>query len=117
MRIQPSQNNRKNGTFGMADLISPDSVESLRSILINLIAGQTARISNSDFRRLSGDDINAFCSEGRLMMGNLAAAANCMIDTTSGTAVFTKNPARPTAGVWSSLAGGVPKQDAAKRSA
>jgi hypothetical protein len=100
----------------MADLISLDSVESLRSALINLIAGQAVSISSGDFRKLSGDDINAFCSEGRLMMGNLAAAANCTIDTTGGTAVFTKNPARPTAGIWNSLTGGVPKQNM-KRSA
>jgi hypothetical protein len=95
----------------MADLISPDSVESLRSTLINLIAGQVVSISSRDFRKLSGDDINAFCSEGRLMMGNLAAASNCTIDTSGCQALFTKNPARPTAGIFSSLAGGVPKQD------
>ena len=33
------------------------------------------------------------------MMGNLAAASNCSIDTTTGIAVFTKNQARPVAGV------------------
>ena len=37
------------------------------------------------------------------MMGNLAAATNCTIDTTSGAAVFTKRPTRPTAGVWTTL--------------
>ena len=100
----------------MADHVSPDSLESLRSTLVNLIAGQAVSITSGDFRKLSGDDINTFCSEGRLMMGNLAAASNCTIDTTSGHAVFTKNPARPIAGIFSSLAGGVPKQDV-KRSA
>jgi hypothetical protein len=95
----------------MAELVSPDNLESLRSTLINLIAGQAVCISNSDFRKLCGDDIKTACSEGRLMMGNLAAASNCTIDTRSGHAVFTKNPALPTAGIWSSLTGGVPRQE------
>jgi hypothetical protein len=104
----------------MADLISPDSLETFQSSLINLIAGQTACISAADFKKLTGDEINAFCSEGRLMMGNLAASSNCTIDTTNGAAVFTKNPARPTAGVWTSFPG-VGRKDGqsipAKRSA
>jgi hypothetical protein len=89
----------------MADLvdlenfISPDNLESLRSNLINLLAGMTLSISSGDFRKLSGHDIFEFCSEGRLMMGNFAAASNCSIDTTTGIAVFTKNQARPVAGV------------------
>jgi hypothetical protein len=89
----------------MADLvdlenfISPETLESLRSSLINLSAGETVSISSGDFRKLSGHDITEFCSEGRLMMGNLAAASNCLIDTTTGIAVFTKSQARPVAGV------------------
>jgi hypothetical protein len=104
----------------MADLISPDSFESFQSTLINLIAGQAVCISASDFRNLTGDEIATFCSEGRLMMGNLAASSNCTIDTTNGTAVFTKNPTRPTAGVWASFPGVGPKDGQsipAKRSA
>jgi hypothetical protein len=89
----------------MADHISPDSLESLKTALINAIADQVICITGDDFRRLTGDEIGAFCSEGRLMMGNLAAAANCTIDTSTGTAVFTKNPARPTAGVWTKFDG------------
>jgi hypothetical protein len=104
----------------MTHLISPDSLESLQSTLINLIAGQAVCISGDDFRKLTGDEITTFCSEGRLMMGNLAASSNCTTDPTSGTAVFTRKPARPTAGVWTSFAGLGPKQDqsaTAKRSA
>src|ERR1700761_6808453 len=101
----------------MTELINPDNRESLEHILLNLIAEQTVCISDVDFKKLTGHEITEFGSEGRLMMGNLAAATNCTIDTTSGAAVFTKNPALPRAGIWSSLAGGVPKQDAAKRSA
>jgi hypothetical protein len=100
---------------GMTEHVTADSIESLKATLLNLIAGQVIRLSARDFRMLSGDDITAFCSEGRLMMGNLAAAANCSVDTSTGVTVFTKNPARPIAGVQSSLAGGVPKE--LKRSA
>jgi hypothetical protein len=88
----------------MAELISPDSVELLKSNLINLIAGQEISISDHDFKKLTGDDIADFGSEGRLMMGNLAALTNCKIDTTNGTAVFTKNQAPPVSGVWHSIA-------------
>ena len=87
----------------MTELLSPDSLELLENALANLIADQTVYISDIDFKKLTGDEITEFGSEGRLMMGNLAAATNCTIDTTSGTAVFTKRPARPTAGVWTTL--------------
>ena len=99
----------------MTQQVAVDSIELLKATLMKLIAGQVIRLSARDFRMLSGDDITAFCSEGRLMMGNLAASANCSIDTSTGVAVFTKSPARPIAGVQSSLAGGVPKE--LKRSA
>jgi hypothetical protein len=91
------------GSLEMTDLIKPENLEVLQSALMNLTAGQTASISDGDFRRLSGHEITEFCSEGRLMMGNLAAASNCSIDTANGTAVFTKNQARPVAGIRSTF--------------
>ena len=87
----------------MAELISPDNRESLEHILLNLIAEQSVYMSDVDFKKLTGHEIAEFGSEGRLMMGNLAAATNCTINTTSGAAVFTKRPTRPTAGVWTTL--------------
>jgi hypothetical protein len=87
----------------MTELLSPDILELLGNALANLIADQTVYISDIDFKKLTGDEITEFGSEGRLMMGNLAAATNCTIDTTGGTAIFTKRQARPTAGVWTSL--------------
>src|SRR5580700_5299476 len=87
----------------MTELLSPDSLELLGNALANLIADQTVYISDIDFKKLTGHEIAEFGSEGRLMMGNLAAATNCTIDTTSGAAVFTKRPTRPTAGVWTTL--------------
>jgi hypothetical protein len=87
----------------MMELISPDSLELLRNTLVNLIAEQSVYISDVDFKKLTGHEIAEFGSEGRLMIGNLAAATNCTTDTTSGTAVFTKRLARPTAGVWTTL--------------
>jgi hypothetical protein len=87
------------GLIDLENFVSPENLESLRSNLVNLPAGETVSISSDDFRKLSGHDISEFCSEGRLMMGNLAAASNCSIDTTTGIAVFTKNQAQPVAGV------------------
>jgi len=80
------------------ELITPDSVEAL-SAALNLTAGHAIYISAGDFKKLTGDEITEFASEGRLMMGNLSARANCTIETTGCTAVFTKNPARPVSGV------------------
>jgi hypothetical protein len=77
----------------VAELIAVDSVEALSAALMNLAAGQAIYISAADFKRLTGHEITEFASEGRLRMGNLSARANCKIETTKGTAVFTKNPA------------------------
>jgi hypothetical protein len=71
---------------------------------MDLIAGQTVCISAAEFRTLTGDEITKLASEGRLMMGNLSARANCTIETTDCAAIFTKNPARPASGVWPSFA-------------
>jgi hypothetical protein len=79
------------GVRNIGDLINPDSLEMLRSHLINLPIGQDAYISGDDFKKLTGCEITEFASEGRLMMGNLAALANCTIDTANGSAIFTKN--------------------------
>jgi hypothetical protein len=84
----------------VAELITPDSEEALSAALMNLTAGQAIYISACDFKKLTGDEITEFASEGRLMMGNLSARTNCTIETTNCTAVFTKNPARPVSGVW-----------------
>jgi hypothetical protein len=81
----------------MEQLINDDGVAVLKSDLTNLIAGQSLCISGRDFKKLTGDEITDFGSEGRFMMGNLAEGANCTIDTTDGTAIFTK---RPAACVW-----------------
>jgi hypothetical protein len=81
----------------MEQFINPDNVVALKSDLINLIAGQSLCISAGDFKKLTGDEITEFGSEGRFMMGNLAEGANCTIDTTDGIAIFTK---KPVASVW-----------------
>jgi hypothetical protein len=83
--------------------ITTESVEALYEVLMDLAAGQSVCISASDFRKLTGDEIAKFTSEGRLMMGNLSARANCTIETTDCAAQFTKNLARPVSGVWPSL--------------
>jgi hypothetical protein len=71
---------------------------------MGLIVGQAVSIAASDFRKLTGYEITEFASEGRFMMENLAAKANCALDTSGRTAVFTKNPGRPMPGVWPSSA-------------
>jgi hypothetical protein len=83
--------------------IATENVEALYEVLIDLAAGQSVCISASDFRKLTGDEITKFASEGRLMMGNLSARANCTIETTVCAARFTKNLARPVSDVWPSL--------------
>ena len=83
----------------MAQLVTPDSVEALSTALMNLTAGQAIYISADDFKRLTGEEIAELASEGRLMIGNVAARANCTIETTNCTAVFTKNLARPVSSI------------------
>jgi hypothetical protein len=91
------------GRKTMAECISSDNLELLKSNLINLVAGRSVSISGGDFKKLTGDDIAEFGSEGRLMMGNLAALTNCQLDTTGGTAVFTKH-SHPVSSIWHSSA-------------
>ena len=74
----------------MEQFINPDSFVALKSELINLVPGQSVCISANDFKKLTGDEISDFASDGRFMMGNLAA--NCIIDTAGGLAIFTKKP-------------------------
>jgi hypothetical protein len=76
----------------MERFINPDSIVALKSDLINLIPGESVCISGSDFKKLTGDEISDFASDGRFMMGNLAESANCTIDTADGFATFTKKP-------------------------
>ena len=76
----------------MERFISPDSIVALKSELINLVPGQSVCISANDFKKLTGDEISDFASDGRFMMGNLAESANCIIDTAGGLAIFTKKP-------------------------
>jgi hypothetical protein len=38
----------------------PDSIDSLKSTLLNLAAGQAVRISDADFKTLTGDKITDF---------------------------------------------------------
>jgi len=84
--------------------ITPESLEALQAALMDLTAGETVCISSAEFRKLTGEEITKFASEGRLMMGNLSARANCTIETTDCAALFIKNPARPASGVWPSFA-------------
>jgi hypothetical protein len=74
----------------MEQFINPDSIVALKSELINLVPGQSVCISANDFKKLTGDEISDFASDGRFMMGNLAESANCIIDTAGGLAIFTK---------------------------
>jgi hypothetical protein len=78
--------------LGMEQFINPDSIVALKSDLINLIPGQSVCISGTVFKKLTGDEITEFASDGRFMMGNLAGSANCIIDTAGGLAIFTKKP-------------------------
>jgi hypothetical protein len=76
----------------MEQFINPDSIVALKSDLINLIPGESVCISGSDFKKLTGDEITEFASDGRFMMGNLAESANCIIYTAGGLAIFSRKP-------------------------
>jgi hypothetical protein len=79
-----------------------ESLEALRSALTNLPVDASVCITAEDFKRLTGDDLADFATEGRFMIGNLSARTNCTVTTTDERAIFTKNPPpghpTPTAG-------------------
>ena len=49
----------------MTELIGPDSLELLGNTLVNLIAEKSVYISDIDFKKLTGDEITEFGTEGR----------------------------------------------------
>jgi hypothetical protein len=73
-------------------LITPDNFEELASALNDLLTDQTACITADDYRRLTGDELNVPVTEGRIMIGNLAARTNCTVAITDERVVFIKNP-------------------------
>jgi hypothetical protein len=74
-------------------LIKPDTLEDLTSALNDLLADEVVCITADDFTKLTGDDLNFPVTEGRFLIGNLSARANCAVLTTHERVVFTKNPA------------------------
>jgi hypothetical protein len=76
-------------------IITPDTLEALGSALTNLPVGETVYITANDFKRLTGDDLTGFVTEGRFMIGNLSARTNCTIVTTDERVIFTKDPNFP----------------------
>ena len=79
-------------------IVMVETLEALRSTLTNLPIGTAVYITADDFKTLTGDDLAGFVSEGRFMIGNLAARTRCTVVTTDERAIFTKNPPpiRPT---------------------
>jgi hypothetical protein len=79
-------------------IVMVETLEALRSTLTNLPIGAAVYITADDFKRLTGDDLAGFVTEGRFMIGNLAARTSCTVVTTDERAIFTKNPPplRPT---------------------
>jgi hypothetical protein len=73
-------------------LITPDSFEALAFALNDLLTEQTACITADGYKRLTGDDLSVPITEGRIMIGNLAARTNCTVAITDERVVFTKNP-------------------------
>jgi hypothetical protein len=58
-------------------LIKPDTLEDLTSALNDLLADEVVCITADDFTKLTGDDLNFPVTEGRFLIGNLSARANC----------------------------------------
>jgi hypothetical protein len=73
-------------------IVTPETLEALGSALTNLPVGESVYITASDFKKLTGDDLTNFATEGRLMIGNLSARTNCTVVTTHERVIFTKNP-------------------------
>jgi hypothetical protein len=82
-------------------ILTPDTIEALRSTLTNLSVGETVSFAADHFKRLTGDDLTDFASEGRFMLGNLSARTDCTVVTTSACVIFTKNPHRNLPSHWS----------------
>jgi hypothetical protein len=72
-------------------IITPETLEALGSALRSLPVGETVYVTANDFKRLTGDDLTDFATEGRFMIGNLSARTNCTVVTTDERVVFTKN--------------------------
>jgi hypothetical protein len=80
--------------MGDIQIITPETVETLRQILTILPVGETVYITANDFERLTGDNLTDFTAEGRLMIGNLSARTNCTVMTSDDRVIFTKSPSR-----------------------
>ena len=73
-------------------ITAADTLEALGSALTILTVGETVCIFADDFKRLTGDNLADFATEGRFMIGNLSARTNCTVATTDACVTFTKNP-------------------------
>ncbi len=73
-------------------IVMVESIEALRSTLTNLPVEACVYITAGDFKRLTGDNLADFATEGRLKIGNLSARTNCTVATTDERVIFTKNP-------------------------
>jgi hypothetical protein len=75
-------------------IITPDTTEELRWMLTNLRVGEAVSLTADHFKKLTGNDLSDFASEGRFVVGNLSARADCTVVTTNEFVMFTKNPYR-----------------------
>jgi hypothetical protein len=75
-------------------ILTPDTIDELRSMLTNLQVGESASFTGEYFKKLTGNDLSDFASEGRFMIGNLSARTDCTVATTNECVIFTKNPYR-----------------------
>jgi hypothetical protein len=75
-------------------IITPDTIEALQSMLTNLRVGESVSFTADHFKKLTGNDLSDFASDGRFMIGNLSARGDCTTMTTNAFVIFTKNPYR-----------------------
>jgi hypothetical protein len=80
--------------FAMSSMqiTTPETLEVLGSALTSLPLGEAVYITAHDFKKLTGDELTDFGSEGRFIIGNLSARTNCTVVTTDERVIFTKNP-------------------------
>ena len=63
----------------------------LRVQLVSLPPGETAWIDASQYEQITGEPLDEFSEEGRLMLARIAAETGCTIRSEQGRVCFTKS--------------------------
>jgi hypothetical protein len=70
--------------------IAAETVDALSEALLQLQPGETAYITATDYRHLTGEDFTSLLGEGRFMIGNTASRSSCTLRNEDDRLLFTK---------------------------